>query len=148
MMKSVFLSCTSSCKQMSFFTPGHDQNVIFKLGSSLAITLFFHPKSSHAWNSRQQLLQRKHHFHNGVVHKERRQYGWEGSKFHWNLPMDRSMEDRMLVIWAAQPGPNGHFPCHHSFKIFWPMKPSYSSNKICSTFWCNNIWWFWKFVSL
>ena len=30
---------------------------------------------------RQQLLQRKHHFHNGVVHKERRQYGWEGQNF-------------------------------------------------------------------
>ena len=29
-------------------------------------------------------------------------------------------------------GPNGWLPCLHSFKTFWPIKPSYTSNQIWS----------------
>ena len=36
----------------------------------------------------------------------------------------------MLVIWAAQPGPNGQLSCLHSIKYFWPMKPSYPSSEM------------------
>ena len=32
-----------------------------------------------------------------------------------------------IEIWAGF-GPNGQLSCLHSFKIFWPMKPSYTSN--------------------
>ena len=38
------------------------------------------------------------------------------------------VHEPMLVIWAAQPGANGQLSCLHSFKIFWHMKPSYTSN--------------------
>ena len=52
----------------------------------------------------------------------------------------RKVHECILVILAAQPGPNGQLSCLHSFKIFWPMKPSYRylkwNNIICGTFWC------------
>ena len=37
---------------------------------------------------------------------------------------------RSLAIWAAQSGPNGRLSCLHSFKIVWPMKPSFISNQM------------------
>ena len=40
----------------------------------------------------------------------------------------RKVQECILVILAAQPGLNGWLSCLHSFKIFWPMKPSYTSN--------------------
>ena len=39
----------------------------------------------------------------------------------------RKVHERMLVIWAAL---NGQLSCLHSFKIVWPMKPSYTSNEM------------------
>ena len=36
----------------------------------------------------------------------------------------------MLIIWAAQHRPNSRLSCLHSFKIFWPMKPSYTLNEM------------------
>ena len=42
----------------------------------------------------------------------------------------RKVHKRMLVIWAAQPGPNGQLSCLHSFKVFWPIKSSYTSNEM------------------
>ena len=40
------------------------------------------------------------------------------------------VHEHILVILADQPGPNGRLSCLHSFKIFWPMKPSYTSNEM------------------
>ena len=37
----------------------------------------------------------------------------------------RLVHERIFGISVAQPGPNGQLSCLHSFKIFWPMKPSY-----------------------
>ena len=37
------------------------------------------------------------------------------------------VHEHILGILAAQPGPNGRLSCLHSFKIFWPMKPPYTS---------------------
>ena len=52
----------------------------------------------------------------------------------------RKVHKFILVTLAAQPGPNGQLSCLHSYKIFWPMKPSYVYLKwndvICGTFWC------------
>ena len=42
----------------------------------------------------------------------------------------RKVHDCILVILAAQPGLNGRISCLHSLKIFWPMKPSYTSNEM------------------
>ena len=42
----------------------------------------------------------------------------------------RKVHERILVILADQPEPNGQLSCLHSFKIFWPMKPSYTSNEM------------------
>ena len=33
----------------------------------------------------------------------------------------QNIQERIFIIWAAQPGPNGQLSCLHSFKIFWPM---------------------------
>ena len=42
--------------------------------------------------------------------------------YRWNHRR-RKVHERILVILAAQPGPNGQLSCLHSFKIFWHMKP-------------------------
>ena len=42
----------------------------------------------------------------------------------------RKVHKRILIILADQPGLNGWLSCLHSFKIFWPMKPSYTSNEM------------------
>ena len=49
-------------------------------------------------------------------------------KFFVSKHERRKVHEPMLGILAAQPGPNGRLSCLHSFKIFWPMKPSYTSN--------------------
>ena len=43
----------------------------------------------------------------------------------------RKVQKRILVILlAAQPGPNGRLSCLHSLKIFLLMKPSYTESTI------------------
>ena len=54
--------------------------------------------------------------------------------------MALSIYKRVLVIFAAYPGPNGQLSCLHNFKIFWGKKLSYTYLKwndiICCTFGC------------
>ena len=71
----------------------------------------------------------------------------------------RKVHEHILVILAAQPGPNGQLFCLHSFKNFSPMKPSYTSNEMTwfaahfdvlknindnfqNMFLCKPAWWF------
>ena len=42
-----------------------------------------------------------------------------------------------IEFWAGL-GPNGRLSCLYSFKIFWPMKPSYTSNEML--YFENAIW--------
>ena len=40
------------------------------------------------------------------------------------------VHERILVILADQPGPNGQLFCLHSFKKNYPMKPTYTLNEM------------------
>ena len=42
----------------------------------------------------------------------------------------QKVPEHMLLILAAHPGQNGQLSCLHTFKNFWPMKPSFTSNEM------------------
>ena len=48
---------------------------------------------------------------------------WMKSKSLWRSPAVGDFYGTGIEIWAGF-GPNGQLSCLHSFKIFWPMKPS------------------------
>ena len=49
-------------------------------------------------------------------------------KAFWQTHGRQKVHER--IRWADQPGPNGQLSCLHSFKIFSPLKPSYTSNEM------------------